>query len=61
MNNSERSLINFVVQWCQFGGGEDLMLPELGVVPTEFYRRVMAVVERGKNSGLSDSTRLFLR
>lgn len=61
MNSYERSLINFVLQWCEFGGGEDLILPEFGVVPAEFYNRIMAIVERGDASGLSDSSRLFLR
>lgn len=61
MDDSERSLINFVVQWCEYGGGEELILPQFGIVPTEFYHRILAVVERGENSGLSSSTRLFLR
>lgn len=61
MDDNERSLINFVVQWCEYGGGEELILPQFGIVPTEFYHRILAVVERGENSGLSSSTRLFLR
>ncbi|MFC9841669.1 hypothetical protein ACFVKB_49275 [Rhodococcus sp. NPDC127530] len=40
MTKDELTMLDFAVKWAPFGGGDEHILPEFGVLPTVFYRRL---------------------
>ncbi|WP_241032315.1 DUF3263 domain-containing protein [Rhodococcus pseudokoreensis] len=55
MTDDELTMLDFAVKWAPFGGGDDHILPEFGVVPTEFYQRLQAFL--AYYPGVNDSVR----
>jgi hypothetical protein len=45
MDSYERELVEFAVRWCPYGGGDEHILPEFGISPGEFYRRVLTTLD----------------
>ncbi|UZG59909.1 hypothetical protein [Rhodococcus opacus] len=37
-------MIAFALKWLPYGGGDEHILPEFGVVPVEFYRRLVQLM-----------------
>ncbi|MCB8914054.1 DUF3263 domain-containing protein [Rhodococcus rhodochrous] len=44
MTPDERAMVDFVLRWSSFDDGEEYILPEFGLTPTTFYRRVLALL-----------------
>ncbi|QDQ90276.1 hypothetical protein FND50_05405 [Rhodococcus sp. WB9] len=40
MTREELDMLDFAVKWAPFGGGDEHILPEFGVFPAVFYRRL---------------------
>ncbi|OPX05632.1 hypothetical protein B1964_29335 [Gordonia sp. i37] len=40
-------MVRFAVQWAPFGGGDEYIFPAFGLVPEQFYRRVLRAVQSG--------------
>lgn len=38
--------VDFALRWEPFGGGDDYILPEFGVSPAVFYRRLLNDLDR---------------
>jgi hypothetical protein len=39
-NKEELAMLDFAIKWAPFGGGDEHILPEFGVLPAVFYRRL---------------------
>ncbi|QHG85525.1 DUF3263 domain-containing protein (plasmid) [Rhodococcus rhodochrous] len=44
MTPDERAMVDFVLRWSSFDDGDEYILPEFGLTPTTFYRRVLALL-----------------
>ncbi|MFC9762143.1 hypothetical protein [Rhodococcus jostii] len=55
MTRDEHAMLNFAVKWAPFGGGDEHILPEFGVHPAVFYRRLQSLVTL--HTGVNDSVR----
>ena len=44
MTKEELDMLDFAVKWAPFGGGDEHILPEFGVFPTVFYRRLQRLL-----------------
>ena len=55
MTKDEFTMLDFAVKWAPFGGGDEHILPEFGVLPTVFYRRLQRLLTR--HPTLNDSVR----
>ncbi|MGV9949639.1 DUF3263 domain-containing protein [Rhodococcus aetherivorans] len=60
MTSDERAMLAFVLRWSPFGGGDDYILPEFGLTPAAFYRRVLALLTL-QSGGTDVATRAHLR
>ena len=38
-------MVDFAAQWVAFDGGDEYILPEFGVDPTTYYRRVLTILQ----------------
>ncbi|MGX7729577.1 DUF3263 domain-containing protein [Rhodococcus sp. 2H158] len=43
MTPDERAMVDFALRWSPFGDGDEYILPQFGLTPTAFYRRVFAL------------------
>ncbi|MFD9668358.1 hypothetical protein ACFWAY_43355, partial [Rhodococcus sp. NPDC059968] len=50
----ELAVLDFAVKWAPFGGGDEHILPEFGVFPTEFYQRLRRLL---RHPGVNESVR----
>lgn len=41
---NENDLIDFALRWEPFGGGDEFILPEFGIAPVVFYRRLLRIL-----------------
>lgn len=44
MGDDLMRLVRFAETWEPFEGGDDLIFPEFGIRPSEFYRRLLAML-----------------
>ncbi|MFZ2178859.1 MAG: hypothetical protein WAW17_33465 [Rhodococcus sp. (in: high G+C Gram-positive bacteria)] len=44
MTQDEDLMVKFALKWLPYGGGDEHILPEFGVTPDEFYRRLSLLV-----------------
>lgn len=44
MTHEDRAMLVFATKWFRFGGGDEYILPEFGLTPTEFYQRILLMV-----------------
>lgn len=44
MTGEGRAMLEFATKWYRYGGGDEYILPEFGLVPAEFYRRLLGMV-----------------
>ncbi|MDX5967371.1 hypothetical protein SIM91_29545 [Rhodococcus opacus] len=44
MTKDELAMLDFAVKWAPFGGGDEHILPEFGVYPAVFYRRLQPLL-----------------
>ncbi len=44
MTPDDRAMVDFVLRWSSFDDGDEYILPEFGLTPTMFYRRVLALL-----------------
>lgn len=58
MTEDELAMLGFAVRWAPFGGGDELILPEFGIYPHVFYRRLQRLLAR--NTDLNHSVRCRL-
>ena len=52
MTPDEQAMVDFVLRWSSFDDGDEYILPEFGLTPTAFYRRVLNLIT--KESGGTD-------
>lgn len=45
MTREERAMLRFALSWLPYGGGDELVLPEFGIFPPVFYRRLLRLLE----------------
>lgn len=38
-------MIEFTRRWAPFGGGDEYILPEFGLLPSTYYERLLAVLD----------------
>jgi len=44
MSRDDRAMLAFAVKWFPYGGGDEYILPEFGMMPAVFYQRVLTLV-----------------
>ncbi|KXX58912.1 hypothetical protein [Rhodococcus sp. LB1] len=44
MTKEELAMLDFAVKWAPFGGGDEHILPEFGIFPAVFYRRLQRLL-----------------
>ncbi|WP_143548714.1 DUF3263 domain-containing protein [Rhodococcus sp. ACPA1] len=54
MTEDELVMLDFAVKWAPFGGGDEHILPEFGVFPTEFYQRLQRLL---RHPGVNECVR----
>ncbi|MCZ4587609.1 DUF3263 domain-containing protein [Rhodococcus opacus] len=37
--------VDFALQWVSYGGGDEYILPEFGVQPSTYYRRLLSLLQ----------------
>ncbi|MDF3312705.1 hypothetical protein P3H15_48070 [Rhodococcus sp. T2V] len=42
-----REIIGFALRWAPFDGGDEYILPQFGITPATFYRRLAAILRDG--------------
>ncbi|MFZ2178635.1 MAG: DUF3263 domain-containing protein [Rhodococcus sp. (in: high G+C Gram-positive bacteria)] len=52
MTPDEHAMLTFARQWLPYGGGDEHILPEFGLLPPVFYSRLHQLL--GKNRFLGD-------
>lgn len=40
----EHEMLSFVIRWEPYGDGDEYILPEFGIEPVLFYRRILALL-----------------
>ena len=55
MTREELDMLDFAVKWAPFGGGDEHILPEFGILPTVFYRRLQRLLTR--HTTINDSVK----
>jgi hypothetical protein len=45
-------MVEFAIRWGPFDQGDEYILPEFGIAPSTFYRRVLALVREGPASAM---------
>lgn len=58
MTEDELAMLDFAVRWAPFGGGDEYILPEFGVYPIVFYRRLRRLLARDADLNHSVRRRL---
>ncbi|MBP2214640.1 hypothetical protein JOJ87_004984 [Rhodococcus ruber] len=61
MRPDDRAMLAFAAKWSPFGGGDEHILPEFGLTPAVFYRRLLAMVTTTPTDEVDFATRTFLR
>lgn len=61
MTPGNRDMLVFVTKWARFGRGDEYILPEFGVSPSEFYQRVLVMVTTPLTAEMDFATKQFLR
>lgn len=61
MRPDDRAMLAFAAKWSPFGGGYEHILPEFGLTPAVFYRRLLAMVTTTPTDEVDFATRTFLR
>ena len=51
-----RDIVGFALQWAPFDSGDEYILPQFGIVPQTFYRR-LAEILRDSHTRLDHSVR----
>ena len=46
VTKEELTVLEFAVKWAPFGGGDEHILPEFGILPHVFYRRLQCLLSR---------------
>ena len=44
MTNEEHSMLAFAIRWLPYGGGDEQLLPEFGLLPSAFYQRLQTML-----------------
>lgn len=55
MTRDELAMLEFAITWAPFGGGDEHILPQFGILPTVFYRRLQRLLAR--HTGVNSSVR----
>ncbi|MEX3739611.1 hypothetical protein [Mycolicibacterium porcinum] len=50
-------MLSFVARWAPFDHGDEYILPEFGIAPSTFYRRVLALVQEAPPQAMRESDR----
>lgn len=50
-------MLSFVARWAPFDHGDEYILPEFGIAPSTFYRRVLALVQEAPPQAMRGSDR----
>lgn len=45
MTKDEVALLDFAVRWAPYGGGDEHILPEFGLLPIDFYHRLQRLLD----------------
>lgn len=45
MTHDEDLMVRFALKWLPYGGGDEHILPEFGLMPDEFYRRLSQLMD----------------
>jgi len=53
-------MLDFVLRWSSFDDGDEYILPEFGLTPAAFYRRVLSLITK-ESGGTNVATRASLR
>jgi hypothetical protein len=61
MTRDDQAMLAFATKWSRFGGGDEYILPEFGITPVVFYKRILAMVTSTLINEVDFSTRQYLR
>jgi hypothetical protein len=61
MSNVDYAMLAFVKKWSPYGSGDEYILPEFGLPPLVFYRRLSRILEKKFLQELDMQTRNQLR
>ncbi|MGW4335721.1 DUF3263 domain-containing protein [Rhodococcus koreensis] len=61
MNQDDRTMLAFATKWLPYGGGDEHIFPEFGLLPGVFYQRVLALVTATLSNDVDFATRTRLR
>jgi len=45
VTKDEVALLDFAVRWAPYGGGDEHILPEFGLLPIDFYHRLQSLLD----------------
>jgi hypothetical protein len=57
MTQDEVAMLTFALRWAPYGGGDEHILPEFGLLPAVFYRRLQAILMARALDGVEFATR----
>ncbi|MGW4126345.1 DUF3263 domain-containing protein [Nocardia sp. NPDC004711] len=57
----QREILAFAMKWLPFGGGDEDILPQFGIKPENFYRRLSIIIESRSCGEMDLATRNRLR
>ncbi|KXF53468.1 hypothetical protein AXA44_08390 [Rhodococcus sp. SC4] len=44
MTNEEEAMVVFALRWAPYGGGDEHILPQFGLLPAVYYRRLQRLL-----------------
>lgn len=60
MTQDEVAMLTFALRWAPYGGGDEHILPEFGLLPAVFYRRLQTILMARALDGVEFATRRCL-
>lgn len=49
LNIKDRDSVAFALRWAQFDSGDEYILPQFGITPVAFYRRLSEILRENKS------------
>ncbi|MFC9355180.1 hypothetical protein ACFTZB_01165 [Rhodococcus sp. NPDC057014] len=57
MTHEEHSMLTFALRWLPYGGGDEHLFPEFGLLPSAFYQRLQTMLISRAFLGIDFATR----
>ncbi|TQC47853.1 hypothetical protein EEB14_18425 [Rhodococcus sp. WS4] len=60
MTRDEYELVAFALRWLPYGGGDEHILPQFGIMPHIFYRRLQTILRTNYSAVVDASSKRIL-